>query len=140
MVSGSGFVRSGSGYGGVLSLSSVAHISDVAALAVNGVGHGLDAAVGKVHGVGTLGGVTVAGLGGVEGGLGVVVGYSVVVGVHRGLVRVSWGGVVNRGRGIGRTKRVISHGASKQGKGDKGLNKKVDYLLVIVCILHFFCY
>ena len=111
---------------GVLSLSRVAHISDISALSIDGVGDSLDTAVGKVDRVGSCGGVSVTGLSSVEGGLGVVVGYGIVVGVHRGLVRVSWGSMVSRGSMI-RWSSVVN--------GGRGVGSRVRVSMVSSCIM-----
>jgi len=99
---------------GVDSSSLVSHLSNIAVIAVGGVGHLLDPAVGKSHSVGALDiAGTVGGLLSVEVGLGVVISHGVGEGVGRDLIRVffglvgggwlvsSWGWLVShRGRGI----------------------------------------
>ena len=140
MVNWGSVVGRGSGVGGgrlvgssfrVLSLTGVTDISDISTFTVDRVGDSLDTAVGKVDRVRSCGGVSVTGLSGVEGRFGVVVSYSVSVGVHRGLIGVSGGSMVSRGsmvswgsmvnRGISSAMGVVSHGAGKKGKGDEGL-------------------
>merc|ERR1719336_449867 len=85
---------------GVDSGALVGHISDESIVAVGGVGHMLDPAVGESHGVGALhvrG--TVGGLLGVEGRLGVVISHGVGVGVGGDFVSVLLG-LVGGGRGV----------------------------------------
>jgi hypothetical protein len=118
-----------------LSLTGVTDISDISTFTIDRVGDSLDTAVGKVDRVGSCGGVSVTGLSGVEGGLGVVVSYSVVVGVHRGFIGVGWRGVVSGGsmvsggRGIGSGMGVsvvrsciMSCCAGNQGKTNERLH------------------
>ena len=84
---------------GVDSLTRVGHLSDVAVDVVGSVGDGLDPAVGKGDGVGaTDNTVGIAGLSGVEVGLGVVIGNTVGVSVRlRGLLDNNSGCVVGGG-------------------------------------------
>merc|ERR1719431_590967 len=98
---------------GVDSLAVVSDLGDVAGVVVHVVVDVLDPAVGEGHRVGALGlACAVAGLGGVEVGLGVVVGDGVVVGVGGDLVGVHLGGVVGRG-GMGNS--MDSRGAVSRG-------------------------
>jgi hypothetical protein len=74
---------------GVLGLTSVRDLSDVAINVVGVVGDGLDTAVRKVHLVGALNNTgAIVALSLAKGGLGVVVGNSVVVGVGGDLGKV----------------------------------------------------
>ena len=74
---------------GVLGLASVRDLSDVAINVVGVVGDGLDTAVRKVHLVGALNNTgAIVALSLAKGGLGVVVGNSVVVGVGGDLSKV----------------------------------------------------
>merc|ERR1719414_2891271 len=73
----------------VLGLASVRDLSDVAVNVVGVVGDGLDTAVRKVHLVGALNNTgAIVALSLAKGGLGVVVGNSVVVGVGGDLGKV----------------------------------------------------
>merc|ERR1719492_412255 len=73
----------------VLGLASVRDLSDVAVNVVGVVGDGLDTAVRKVHLVGALNNTgAIVALSLAKGGLGVVVGNSVVVGVGGDLSKV----------------------------------------------------
>ena len=89
---------------GVDSGALIGDISDIAVIAVAGVLHVLDSAVGKSNGVGSGHvAVTIGLLLGVEVGLGVVIGNGVGEGVGRNLIGVDLslvgggGGVVSRG-------------------------------------------
>ena len=118
-----GVVGRGRGVGrsvGVDSLALVGDLSDVAGVVVNGVVDVLDPAVGEGHGVGALGtACAVAGLSGVEVGVGVVVGDGVVVGVGGDLIGVHLGGVVGRGGVVSRSSMVdgMDHRGSVVGRG-----------------------
>merc|ERR1719431_808826 len=103
---------------GVDSLAVVSDLGDVAGVVVHVVVDVLDPAVREGHRVGALGlACAVAGLGGVEVGLGVVVGDGVVVGVGGDLVGVHLGGVVGRG-GMGNSmdsRGVVGRGSVHNG-------------------------
>ena len=144
---------------GVLGLSGVGHLSNVAGVVVSVVVHGLDPAVGEVDRVGSLNPtVAIVGLGLAEGSIGVVISDSVGVGVGGGLGQVGGGvassvshrGVVGRGRGvIGRSadyrgvvgrgggvvdrSRSVVHrggrGSSHEGEGDECLEVMGDMRL-----------
>ncbi len=132
-VVGSGLVG-GLGLGlvdGVLGLTLVPHISDVARVAIGDrVSDNLGAAVGKGNTVLAVGGIAVTVLILVEVGAGVVVLDSVLVVVHRGSVLilgsvVGGGGlVVSRGGGgvVGGGPVGNSHGG--KGKNNEGLEFK----------------
>jgi len=118
---------------GVDGSSLVSHLSNIAVIAVGGVGHLLDPAVGKSHSVGSLDiAGTVGGLLSVEVGLGVVISHGVGEGVGGDLIRVflglvGGGGLVssgswlvsNRGRGISwgsvDNRCVVSDGMGNNG-------------------------
>ena len=112
-------VRSGGslvwgGCRGVGSLSGVSNIGDVTGGGVsNGVGHGLDSAVGKVDRVAAAGGVTVSVLTGLELGAGVVISNGVVVGVDGGADGLSRVSAVGWGRGSGGSGGDEGSGKSK---------------------------
>jgi len=91
---------------GVDSGSLVGHIGNIAVISVGGVGHVLDPAVGKSHGVrsGDIAG-TIGLLLALEVGLGVVISHRVSEGVGGDLIGVFFGlisgsGLVSRGGGI----------------------------------------
>ena len=118
---GSGNVATGRGRG-VLGLSGVGDGGDVAGQVVGGVLDGLDPAVGKVDGVGSLNNTcSIVGLGLVEGGLAVVVSNGVGVGVGGGLGQVG-GGVSSHGH-----RGVLGGGGGRgdEGKGGEGLKVKM---------------
>jgi len=146
---GGGHVGLGLGVdGGAL----VGHLGDVPVDVVGGVLDVLDAAVGEGDGVGagddTVG---VAGLGGVEVGLAVVVGDTVGVGVGlRGLLHVDNGGGVvsrggnldHRGRGVGggsvdhrgnNSRGVVGRGSVDNGGSVVGRGGMVDNRGGVVC-------
>ena len=119
---GRGGLVTGSGSLGVHSGALIGNISDVSIIAVGGVGHLLDSAVGKGNSVGTLDiAGTIRGLLGVEVGLGVVISDGVgvavggdLIGVSLSLVGggggvVSGGGVDNRGSVGGGGVHGVSH-------------------------------
>ena len=120
---GGGSTISSSRGRGVLGLSGVGHLSNVAGQVVGVVGDGLDPAVGQVDGVGAGHGASaIVGLGLLEGNLGVVVSDGVGVGVGGGLGQV--GGVAGRGSSVvDRSSTVLggSGGSSHEGEGDEGL-------------------
>ena len=96
---------------GVLGLSRVGHLSNVAGVVVSVVVDGLDPAVGEVDRVGSLNHTgAIVGLGLAEGSLGVVVSDSVVVGVGGGQVGGDVGGIVDHG------------GSGVLGSGDRAHN------------------
>ena len=118
---GSGGSLVGGGGRGVGSLTGVGNIGDVTGGGVsNGVGHGLDSAVGKVDGVAAAGGVAVSVLTGLELGAGVVVSNGVVVGVDGGADGLSGVGAVGWGRGGG------------GGSGDEGGSKSKSEHFVLI--------
>jgi len=85
---------------GVDSGSFVGHLGNIAVIAVGGVGHLLDSAVGESHGVGALDiAGTIGGLLGVEVGLGVVISHGVGEGVGGNLIGVLLG-LVGGGGGV----------------------------------------
>ena len=98
-----GSMVGGSGHGGgVGSGAVVGDLSHVAVVAVDVVADMLDPAVGESHGVRALGSsCTVAGLGSVEVGVGIVVSYGVLVGVGQNLISIGLS-VVGRGSMVGR--------------------------------------
>jgi hypothetical protein len=108
---------------GVLGLSLVLHISDVARVGIsNSVGDNLGPAVGKLNAVLSVGGVVVAVLIGSKVGARVAIldSISVVVdsrAIIRRLSMVSWGrGMVSRGRGV-----VGSGSRGVVGSGSRGM-------------------
>ena len=108
---------------GVLGLSGVGHLSNVAGQVVGVVGDGLDPTVGEVDRVGSGHGAgAIVGLGLLEGSLGVVISDSIGVGVGGGLGQIgsSVAGSVDHG-GSG----VLGGGAGggHKGKSDEGLKK-----------------
>merc|ERR1712088_468365 len=119
---------------GVLGLTSVRDLSDVAINVVGVVGDGLDTAVGEVHLVGALNNTgAIVALSLAKGGLGVVVGNSVVVSVGGDLGKVIKRGSVcnsvdNRGsvdNGSGMDKRggvdsVVGNRGSVDKRGSMG--------------------
>jgi len=118
----------------------IGDISDVSIIAVGGVGHLLDSAVGKGNSVGTLDiAGAIRGLLGVEVGLGVVISNSVGVGVGGDLIGVSLslvgggggvvsgGGVDNGGSVGGGGVHGVSHnrgGVSDQRSGVNGVSHR----------------
>merc|ERR1719350_311951 len=109
---GSGDVATSRGRG-VLGLTGVGHLSNVAGQVVGVVGDGLDPAVGKVDGVGSSDNTgTIVGLRLLEGSLAVVISDGVGVGVGGGLGHHSMGHGVLGGGG----------GGGHEGKGDEGLH------------------
>jgi len=112
---------------GVDSLTRVRHLSYITVRVVSGVGHSLDPAVGKRDGIGAADvSAGIAGLSGVEVGLGVVVSNTVGVGVRlRGLLNVhnrgsvvGRGSVDNRGNLHNRGRGVVSRGSvHNRGRG-----------------------
>ena len=137
---GRGGLVTGSGSLGVHSGALIGNISDVSIIAVGGVGHLLDSAVGKGNSVGTLDiAGTIRGLLGVEVGLGVVISDGVgvavggdLIGVSLSLVGggggvVSGGGVDNRGSVGGGGVHGVSHnrgGVSDQRSGVNGVSHR----------------
>jgi hypothetical protein len=133
-VGGGSSVVTTSGGGGVLGLSRVGHISNIAVVVVSVVVHSLDPAVGKVDRVGAGNNtVTIVVLLLVEGSLGVVISHGVGEGVGAGLGEVvsnvsslhggvvGWGSVGNNGGvvswgGMGNNGGVVSGG----GMGNNG--------------------
>ncbi len=114
---------------GVLGLTLVLDISDIARVAIlNVVGHNLGAAVGKGNTVAAVGGIAITGLVGIEVNVGVAVLNSVLEVVGGGHIGVSRlvvgrpGGVVGRGAvGRGSVGVVVSQSHSGEGKNDEGL-------------------
>jgi len=125
---GSGMVGRGS-VGNSLGVSSgavVGDLSNVAIVVVDMVVHMLDPAVGKSHGVRSLGLTgAVAGLSSVEVGVGVVVSNGVVVGVGRDLIRVNLSGMVS-GSSVGNNRGVVGRDGMDHrgvvGRGSMGNN------------------
>jgi len=103
---------------GVDSGSFVGHLGNIAVIAVGGVGHLLDSAVGESHGVGALDiAGTIGGLLGVEVGLGVVVSHGVGEGVRGNLIRVLLGLVSGGGGGSVGGGGLHNHGGDHRGGG-----------------------
>ena len=99
----------------VLGLAVIGDISDVAVVAIHVVVDVLGPAVGESHGVGALGiAGAIAGLSGVEGRLGVVIGHSIGVGVGKHLISVCLG-MVGRGSVVGRGRSVVGRGSLNYG-------------------------
>ena len=114
---GSGDVATSRGRG-VLGLTGVSHLSNVAGQVVGVVGDGLDPAVGKVDGVGSLNNTgAIVGLRLLEVSLAVVISDGVGVGVGGGLGQVGGGVSSLHHRGVLRG----GGGSSHEGKGDEGL-------------------
>ena len=104
----------------VLGLASVRDLSDVAVNVVGVVGDGLDTAVRKVHLVGALNNTgAIVALSLAKGGLGVVVGNSVVVGVHWGLSQIAIG--VSCGGGDNHTGGESTGDSEESGGTDESL-------------------
>ena len=134
---GSGLVGRGGvvlGGLGVLGLTRVRHIGDVARVAIlDSVGHGLDAAVGEGHTVATVGGIAVTGLIGIEVNIGVLVLDGVLVLVLGGLIisrLLVGGGLVGGGRGVSRGRGigpglVSRHSGDEEDGGEEGLKRMV---------------
>ena len=105
----------------VLGLASVRDLSDVAVNVVGVVGDGLDTAVRKVHLVGALNNTgAIVALSLAKGGLGVVVGNSVVVGVGGDLSKViKRGSVCNSvdNRGSVDDRGVVDNGSGMDKRG-----------------------
>merc|ERR1719461_1813446 len=108
----------------VLGLASVRDLSDVAVNVVGVVGDGLDTAVRKVHLVGALNNTgAIVALSLAKGGLGVVVGNSVVVGVGGDLSKViKRGSVCNSvdNRGSVDDRGVVDNGSGVDKRGSMG--------------------
>merc|ERR1719273_136745 len=114
---GSGDVATSRGRG-VLGLTGVGDGGDVAGDVVGGVAHGLDPAVGKVDGVGSLNNTgAIVGLRLLEVSLAVVISDGVGVGVGGGLGQVG-GGHHSMGHGV----LGGGGGGGHEGKGDEGLH------------------
>ena len=107
------------GSSGIMGLSLIGHISDIAIIVIGVVLDMLDPAIGKSDRVGSLSvASTVRGLRGLEVGLGVVISHSIGVGVGGGLSKVGGSnGVHHRGVLGG------GGGSSHKGKGDEGLKR-----------------
>ena len=92
---------------GVDGLSRVLDISNVTSVGISSVGNSLEATIGKVNVVFSLGGIAVAGLRGSKVGTAVSVIDSIGVVVCWGNIRVDWGRAVgrdwDRGRAISRS-------------------------------------
>ena len=123
------------GNGDSLGVSGSAVIGDLSDVAVDGVRvvvHVLDPAVGKGNRVGALSVTgTIAGLSGVEVGVGVVVSDGVVVGVWGDLIGVHLGhSVGNRvGNSVGNHRGMVDNGGSMDNRGSMvdhrgGMNKR----------------
>ena len=107
---------------GVLGLSGVGHLSNVAGQVVGVVGDGLDPAVGEVDGVRSGHGTgAIVGLGLLEGSLGVVISNSVGVGVGGGLGQVSGSVASSVDHRVGHSVLGGSAGGGRKGKSDEGL-------------------
>ena len=126
LVSWGGGVSRGGLVDGVLGLAVIGDISDVAVVAIHVVVDVLGPAVGESHGVGALGiAGAIAGLSGVEGRLGVVIGHSIGVGVGKHLISVGLG-MVGRGSVVGRGRSVVGRGSLNYGSmvGRGGVNHR----------------
>ena len=129
VVTGRGSMVSSSRGRGVLGLSGVGHLSDVAGQVVGVVGDGLDPAVGEVdrvrsgHGTGAI-----VGLGLLEGSLGVVISDSVGVGVGGGLSQVSGSVASSVDHGVGHSVLGGGAGGGRKGKSDEGLGENCSCL------------
>ena len=100
------------GSSGIMGLSLIGHISDIAIIVIGVVLDMLDPAIGKSDRVGSLSvASTVRGLRGLEVGLGVVISHSIGVGVGGDHIRLSMvgGGVVSRGGMNHRGVDSVSH-------------------------------
>merc|ERR1719492_565808 len=106
----------------VLGLASVRDLSDVAVNVIGVVGDGLDTAVRKVHLVGALNNTgAIVALSLAKGGLGVVVGNSVVVGVGGDLGKViKRGSVCNSVDNRGSVDSVVGNRGSVDKRGSMG--------------------
>jgi len=99
---------------GVLGLTGVGDLGDVAINIVGVVGDSLDTAVGKVHLVGALNNTgAIVALGLAEGSLGVVVGNPIVVGVGGDLGQITGSVASDRG-GVGNS---VDHRGSVDNRG-----------------------
>jgi hypothetical protein len=89
---------------GIDGLTGVLDIGDVTSVGIRGVGHSLDAAIGKSNVVFSLGGIAVAGLRGSKVGTAVSVIDTIGVVVCWGDIRVDGGRSISRnwGRSVGR--------------------------------------
>jgi hypothetical protein len=89
---------------GIDGLTGVLDIGDVTSVGIRGVGHSLDAAIGKSNVVFSLGGIAVAGLRGSKVGTAVSVIDTIGVVICRGDIRVDGGRSISRnwGRSVGR--------------------------------------
>ena len=127
LVGGLGVAIALLGLSGVDGGALVADIGDEATLVISVIGHGLDAAVGKVDTVRTLNNtVVVLALALLEVGASVAIVNTVLVGEGLGrelLLLVSLGRVV-RGRGVSLRGRVIRSGVGGHGHGDGGEGRK----------------
>ena len=114
---------------GVLGLSGVGHLSNVAGQVVGVVGDGLDPAVGEVDRVrsGYSAGAIV-GLGLLEGSLGVVISNSVGVCVGGGLGQVSGRVACSVDHGVGHSVLGGGAGGGRKGESDEGLVRNCSSL------------
>ena len=113
------------GSSGIMGLSLIGHISDIAIIVIGVVLDMLDPAIGKSDRVGSLSvASTVRGLRGLEVGLGVVISHSIGVGVGGGLSEVggsvAGNGMDDGGRGVLGSSRGDGH----KGKGGEGLKRQ----------------
>ena len=109
---------------GVLGLSGVGHLSNVAGVVVSVVVHGLDPAVGEVDRVGSLNHTgAIVGLGLAEGSLGVVISDSIGVCVGGGLSKVSGSIASSEDNGVGHSILGGGAGGGRKGKSNEGLGE-----------------
>jgi len=128
LISGCSLIGRGRG-SSILGLARVRYISDISTISIsNLVVNSLESAIRKSNRVGSAGGITISVLTSVEVATRVVISNSVVVGVHSGLVSISWlscvvgglsGSVVNwLGRSmVGRGRSVVSRGRCVVSRG-----------------------
>ena len=114
---------------GVLGLSGVGHLSNVAGVVVSVVVHGLDPAVGEVDRVGSLNHTgAIVGLGLAEGSLGVVISDGIGVCVGGGLSKVSGRVASSVDHGVGHSVLGGGAGGGRKGESDEGLVRNCSCL------------